>query len=49
MPEVSFQLPPGIGQQVRGLVREYRYGKLGKGQSRIVLDVAGPVLIEKSF
>jgi N-acetylmuramoyl-L-alanine amidase len=49
MPEVNFQLPPGIGQQVRGLIREYRYGKLDKGQSRIVLDVAGPVLIEKSF
>ena len=49
MPEVNFQLPPGIGTQVRGLIREYRYGKLDKGQSRIVLDVAGPVLIEKSF
>jgi N-acetylmuramoyl-L-alanine amidase len=49
VPEVNFQLPPGIGQQVRGLIREYRYGKLENGQSRIVLDVAGPVLIEKSF
>jgi len=49
MPEVNFQLPSGIGQQVRGLIREYRFGKLEKGQSRFVLDVAGPVLIEKSF
>lgn len=49
MPEINFQLPPGIGQRVRGLIREYRYGKLDKGQSRFVLDVAGPVLIEKSF
>lgn len=49
MPEVNFQLPPGIGQQARGLIREYRFGKLETGQSRFVLDVAGPVLIEKSF
>jgi len=49
MPEVNFQLPNGIGQQVRGLIREYRFGKLEKGRSRFVLDVAGPVLIEKSF
>ncbi|MFO0991958.1 MAG: N-acetylmuramoyl-L-alanine amidase [Hyphomicrobiales bacterium] len=49
MPEINFQLPPGIGEQVRGLIREYRYGKLDKGQSRFVLDVAGPVLIQKSF
>lgn len=49
MPEVNFQLPPGIGEKVRGLIREYRYGKLEKGQSRFVLDVSGPVLIEKSF
>ena len=49
LPEVNFQLPSGIGQQVRGLIHEYRYGKLETGQSRIVLDVSGPVLIEKSF
>ncbi len=49
MPEVKFQLPAGIGQRVRGLIREYRFGKLDKGQSRFVLDVEGPVLIERSF
>ncbi|MBL8907361.1 MAG: N-acetylmuramoyl-L-alanine amidase [Rhizobiales bacterium] len=49
MPEVNFQLPSGIGQQARGLIREYRFGRLEKGQSRFVLDVVGPVLIERSF
>ena len=49
MPDVRFDLPPGIGRKVRGLVSEYRYGVLEEGKSRIVIDTLGPVLIEKSF
>jgi N-acetylmuramoyl-L-alanine amidase len=49
MPDVNFDLPPGIGRKVRGLVSEYRYGILEPGKSRIVIDTKGPVLIEKSF
>jgi len=49
MPDVRFDLPPGIGRKVRGLVSEYRYGLLEEGKSRIVIDTKGPVLIEKSF
>lgn len=49
LPGVSFDLPPGIGHKVRGLVSEYRYGTLEDGKSRIVIDTNGPVLIEKSF
>ena len=49
LPEVKFQLPTGIGRQGRGLVREYRYGQVQRGRSRIVIDVVGPVLIDKSF
>jgi N-acetylmuramoyl-L-alanine amidase len=49
MPDMSFDLPPGIGKKVRGLVTEYRYGILEPGKSRIVIDTKGPVLIEKSF
>lgn len=49
MAEVSFQLPKGLGQKGRGLVTAYRYGRLEEGRSRIVMDVTGPVLIEKSF
>ena len=49
MPGVIFGLPPGIGQKTRGLITEYRYGQVEPGRSRIVMDTAGPVLIEKSF
>ena len=49
LPDVTFDLPPGIGHKVRGLVSEYRYGLLEAGKSRIVIDTKGPVLIEKSF
>ena len=49
MPEVDFQLLPTAGQNGRGLVSAYRYGLLAVGKSRIVLDVAAPVLIDKAF
>ncbi len=49
MPNVTFNLPPGTGQKSRGLIGEYRYGQISAGRSRIVMDTAGPVLIEKSF
>jgi len=49
LPEVQFQMPTGVGRQVRGLIQEYRFGQVQKGRSRIVIDVFGPVLIDKSF
>ena len=49
LPDVTFDLPPGIGHKVRGLVSQYRYGLVEEGKSRIVIDTQGPVLIEKSF
>lgn len=49
MPNVAFNLPPGTGRKTRGLIGEYRYGQIAAGRSRIVMDTAGPVLIEKSF
>ena len=49
LPNVTFDLPPGIGHKVRGLVSQYRYGLVEEGKSRIVIDTKGPVLIEKSF
>lgn len=47
--EVNFQLPDGIGEKGKGLVRAYRYGLINPGRSRIVMDVSVPLLIEKSF
>ena len=49
VPGLTFDLPPGIGKKVRGLVSEYRYGILEPGKSRIVIDTKGPILIQKSF
>lgn len=48
-PDVKFQMPDGIGKQKRGLVTAYRYGLFAPGKARIVIDVAGPFLIDKAF
>ncbi|MFL5258773.1 MAG: N-acetylmuramoyl-L-alanine amidase [Hyphomicrobiales bacterium] len=48
LPEVDFRLPPGSGKGA-GLVRQYRYGAIAPGKSRIVIDTDGPVLITGSF
>jgi N-acetylmuramoyl-L-alanine amidase len=49
LPEVSFQMPAGLGKAKRGLVTAFRYGLFAPGKSRIVLDVGGPFLIDKAF
>jgi N-acetylmuramoyl-L-alanine amidase len=49
LPNVEFDLPPGIGRKTQGLIAEYRYGPMEEGRARIVLDTSGPVLIEKSY
>jgi N-acetylmuramoyl-L-alanine amidase len=47
--DVSFQMPQGIGKEQRGLVSAFRYGLFAPGKSRIVLDVSGPFLIDRTF
>ena len=49
LPQVSFSLPAGAGDEGQGLVTQYRYGPVDNGHSRIVMDTAGPVLIDKAF
>ena len=49
LPEVKFQMPPGIGKKGRGLISAFRYGLFAKGKSRIVIDAVGPVVIDKAF
>src|SRR5262245_3780418 len=46
IPDVSFRLPKGAGQQGRGLIQAYRYGLFAPGKSRIVIDTTGPVRVE---
>jgi N-acetylmuramoyl-L-alanine amidase len=45
IPQVTFQLPAGIGSAGRGLVKAFRYGLVMPGGSRIVLDLTGPAKI----
>lgn len=47
--QVDFQLPAGLGETGRGLIKAYRYGLIDPGRSRIVMDAVGPVLIDKTF
>jgi len=49
MSEVGFRLPDDAGHDGRGLYSAFRYGLISPGKSRIVLDVSGPVRVDKSF
>jgi N-acetylmuramoyl-L-alanine amidase len=49
LPQVNFKLPPHSGEHGRGLVKAFRYGLIMQGGSRIVLDLTGPVRVEKAF
>jgi N-acetylmuramoyl-L-alanine amidase len=49
MPELRFGLPENASSEDRGLISAYRYGQISRGKSRIVLDLTGPVTIDKSF
>jgi N-acetylmuramoyl-L-alanine amidase len=47
--EVRFTLPATAGQTGRGLVTAFRYGLFSAGKSRIVVDLKGPVKIDKTY
>jgi N-acetylmuramoyl-L-alanine amidase len=49
LPQIVFKLPAHAGEHGRGLVKAFRYGLIMQGGSRIVLDVSGPVRVEKAF
>ncbi|MGB6922229.1 MAG: N-acetylmuramoyl-L-alanine amidase [Methyloceanibacter sp.] len=49
LPDVNFQMPPGLGSERRGLVTGYRFGLFAPGKSRIVIDMSGPFLVDKAF
>jgi N-acetylmuramoyl-L-alanine amidase len=49
LPQVTFQLAPGAGTAGRGLINAFRYGLVMPGGSRIVLDLAAPARIERSY
>ena len=53
VPEVNFQIDPAIGRPQQGhaalgaLVKSFRFGLLGPGKSRIVIDLNGPAQVER--
>ena len=49
LPETAFDVPPETGSQGRGLISAFRFGLIAPGKSRVVLDVASPVEIDKAF
>ena len=49
LPEVRFALPELAGSTGRGLISAFRYGLISPGKSRIVMDLTGPALIDKTF
>ncbi|CAO4184939.1 N-acetylmuramoyl-L-alanine amidase [Methylorubrum populi] len=46
LPEVNFQLGQETGRKREGLIASFRYGLFAPGRSRIVVDLAGPALVE---
>ena len=48
IPQVTFQLPPGIGTAGRGLIKAFRYGLVMPGGSRIVFDLTAPAKISNA-
>jgi N-acetylmuramoyl-L-alanine amidase len=49
LPEIQFRLSETSGREGRGLVTAYRFGLFAPGRSRIVIDAAERVLIDKAF
>jgi N-acetylmuramoyl-L-alanine amidase len=49
LPQVVFKLRPNAGEHGRGLVKAFRYGLIMQGGSRMVLDIKGPVRVDKAF
>ncbi|TYC58559.1 N-acetylmuramoyl-L-alanine amidase [Rhodobacterales bacterium] len=49
LPEVEFSIPADAGTTGRGLVGDWRFGMFAVGKSRIVMDLTGPVSVDKTF
>ncbi|WP_103223641.1 N-acetylmuramoyl-L-alanine amidase [Roseibium marinum] len=49
LPEVSFSIPQESGETGRGLISDWRFGLFALGKSRIVMDLTGPVSVDKTF
>jgi len=48
LPEVRLVLPDALGDTPVGLIKSFRHGMSAPGKSRVVIDVTGPVVVEKT-
>ena len=48
LPDVMLQLPPQPGETAVGLVKSFRGGQSAPGKARIVIDVTGPVVVDRA-
>ena len=48
LPDVMLQLPPQPGDAAVGLVKSFRVGQSAPGKSRVVIEVTGPVIVDKA-
>lgn len=48
LPEIDFTLHPLKGLPKDSLIRSFRYGLMGHGRSRVVIDLVGPARIKRA-
>ena len=48
IPAGEFRLPPTTGAGGFGLVSSFRFGMVGPGKSRVVIETNGPILVESA-
>jgi N-acetylmuramoyl-L-alanine amidase len=48
LPDVMLQLPPEPGETAVGLVKSFRGGVSAPGKARVVIDVTGPVVVDRA-
>ncbi len=48
LPDVSFKLPQGAGQEPFGLVKAFRFGQFAERKARVVIDTTGPIRVERA-
>ena len=49
LPEIVWQVPAGTARRKGGLIAGLRYGHYQEGNARVVLDMAAPGVVSKSF
>ncbi len=49
LPEVAFSISTDSGKTGRGLIADWRFGLFAVGKSRVVMDLTGPVKVDKTF